>query len=271
MDESQRKLILKETFDAVADGYDNGALRFFSESARVIASSLKLRGDEHILDVACGTGHASLAVAKQLSTGRVTAVDFSSGMLDQARKKAASLNISNVEFLVRDMQHMEFMKDSFDVAICAFGIFFVDDMQAQLERIASMVKSGGKIMISSFQENYFGPLREMFMNRIDAFGVSIPPQTWKRIATEEGCHQLFANVDLKYVQVESKNLGYYLDSDAQWWDIVWNAGFRRMVGQLSPKEQERFKHEHLREVNALRTAKGIWLDVSILFTVGTKA
>jgi len=99
MNEQQRKAMLKETFDTVSGGYDDRALRFFPASAAHMAALLRLRGDEHVLDIACGTGHASLAAARLLPSGRVIAVDFSPGMLDQARQKADSLAIRNIEFL----------------------------------------------------------------------------------------------------------------------------------------------------------------------------
>ncbi len=54
------------------------------------------------------------------------------------------------------------------------------------------------------------------------------------------------------------------------WDVVWNAGFRRMVGQLSPSDQKRFRQEHMQEVAALATREGIRLDVGVLFIIGTK-
>ena len=63
MDEQQRRAKLKETFDAASAGYDGGALRFFPASAQHMVSLLDVCGDEHVLDVACGTGHASLAAA----------------------------------------------------------------------------------------------------------------------------------------------------------------------------------------------------------------
>jgi hypothetical protein len=72
------------------------------------------------------------------------------------------------------------------------------------------------------------------------------------------------------IRVETRNVGYYLDSADDWWSIVWNAGLRRMVTQLSSVDQERFKREHLQEIEALRAGKGIWLDVGVLYTVGTK-
>ena len=270
MDEHQLKTILKETFDAVSNGYDGNALRFFPASARNMAELLGLRGDEHVLDVACGTGHASLAAAARLPRGRVTAVDFSPGMLEQARRKAAASNLRNVEFLERDMQNPGFAEGTFDIAVCAFGIFFVMDMETQLAHVASMVKPGGRVMISNFQESYFHPLKDLFISRLTAYGVQNPPQAWKRIAHEAGCWQLFETAGLENIHVKKMNVGYYLENADEWWDIVWNAGFRRLVAQLSPQDQERFKGEHLEEVGALRTDKGIWLDVGVLYTVGTK-
>ena len=57
--EKQNKAIIKETFDAVAPGYDNDILRFFAESAKHLSDCLNLQGDERILDVATGTGNAA--------------------------------------------------------------------------------------------------------------------------------------------------------------------------------------------------------------------
>jgi ubiquinone/menaquinone biosynthesis C-methylase UbiE len=272
MDEPQRKPTLKETFDTVSSGYDGGALRFFPRSAQSMVSLLDLRGDEHALDVACGTGHASLALAPVLPNGRVTGVDFSAGMLGQARSKAAAQGAGNIEFLERDMTALGFPSDSFDVALCAFGIFFVDDLDAQLAHMASVVKSGGKVMISSFQEgHYFHPLREMMLARLGTHAVAIPPPTWKRVGNEDACRALFNRAGLTNTRVESRNVGYYLDCAERWWDVIWNAGFRRLVSLLPQDERERFKRQHLKEVEALTTKDGIWLDVGVLYTVGTKA
>jgi len=170
MDEKQLKAMLKETFDTVSGGYDSEALRFFQASAEHMPVLLGLQGNENVLDVACGTGNVALAIAKFLPTGQVTALDFSSGMLDQARRKAASLDVRNVEFIERDMENLKFSDGLFDVAVCAFGIFFVEDME----------------------------------------------------------------------------------------------------NQLSTKDQEQFKREHLDEVETLRTRDGIWLDVGVLFTSGKR-
>ena len=269
MDKPDIKTIIKGTFDIVSNGYDNAALRFFPASAAHLAALLGLKGHEHVLDVACGTGHASLAIARMLQRGRVTALDFSPGMLGQARKKAALHNVANIEFLERDMQNLGF-ENRFDVAVCAFGIFFVMDMETQLARIVSAVKPGGRIAITNFRENYFSPFKELFFDRISSYGVQNPPQAWKRIAHEAGCRRLFESAGLVNIRVETRNVGYYLANAEDWWSIVWNAGFRRYVTQLSQQDQERFKREHLCEVEAQRNKDGIQLDAEVLYTTGMK-
>lgn len=271
MNEDKSTAMLKQTFNAVADGYDSN-LQFFPESAGLLCAYLNLRGDENVLDVAAGTGNAAFAIAGCLPNGRVTGVDFSSGMLDRARNKAAIMQHRNVEFIEGDMRNLEFAADSFDVAVCAFGLFFVDDMETQLSHIMRVVKPGGHIAITSFEESYFEPLKSMMNNRLpDAVKTIKSSQTWKHIATAAKCREFFRKAGLQDVRVEQANVGYYLDTAQDWWDVIWNAGFRRLVSQLEADDLERFKREHLQEVDDLKTANGIWLDVPVLFTIGVKA
>ena len=117
VDEKQRKAIIKETFNTVSESYDIEILRFFTESSRHLVSFLELNGSEHVLDVATGTGNAALCIARQLKSGTVTGIDFSQGMLEQARKKADSLNINNVKFIEGDMQSIDFPENRFDVGV----------------------------------------------------------------------------------------------------------------------------------------------------------
>lgn len=269
--EEQQKALLKETFDAVAVGYDGEALRFFPASGVQMAALLAPDGAERLLDVACGTGNAALAIAAKCPGGHVTAVDFSPGMLAQARLRAEAAGLVNIEFVEGDMQRLNCLGENFDAALCAFGIFFAPDMAEQLARIVSVVKPGGRVMTSTFHEGYFQPLRDLFLARLSAYGVKRPSQTWQRVASESGCRELFAQAGLSEIRVVRKNLGYYLRTPEEWWSVVWNAGFRRLVNAIDPAERERFRQEHLTEVNTLATQQGIWLDIGVLYTIGTKA
>jgi len=257
-----------ETFNAVSAGYDNPALRFFPESAKCMTRYLDAPDIRRVLDVATGTGNLSLEIARTFPGAQVTGIDFSAGMLAQARAKAEAGNISNVEFLEMDMHEITLPDNHFDAAVCAFGIFFAEDMTKQLRHIADKIRASGRIIISCFYEDAFQPLVEIFSRRLEQYGVERPSLRWKLIATEPKCRALFRNAGLEEIRVERKDLGYYLKDAAGWWDVVWNAGFRSQVSQLSAEDLQRFKEEHLEEVEALHTHGGIWLNVSVLYTAG---
>jgi arsenite methyltransferase len=76
---------------------------------------------------------------------------------------------------------------------------------------------------------------------------------------------------LENIEVFSEQLGYQLSEVNEWWDIVWNSGFRGPVSSLTPQQLEQFKYEHLAEVEKLKTSKGIWLDIAAIFAMGHKS
>lgn len=141
-------------------------------------------------------------------------------------------------------------------------------MAKQLRHIADKVRPAGRIVVSCFYEDSFQPLVEFFSRRLEQYGVERPSLRWKLIASEPKCRALFRDAGLVEIRVEKKDLGYYLKDAAEWWDVVWNAGFRNQVSQLSTEDLERFRDEHLAEVETLRTKEGIWLNVDVLYTSG---
>jgi ubiquinone/menaquinone biosynthesis C-methylase UbiE len=266
--DANRKALFIKTFDTVASGYDHPALPFFVESVPILMDALDLAGDETILDAATGTGNAALALAGHLPQGQVHGIDFSKGMLARAEEKKAALSLSNVRFSEMDMQAMEFSDGFFDAAVCCFGLFFVEAMIDQLRHMAGKVAPGGRVAITSFAEGFFSPQAELFLERIERYGVAPPPQTWKRLDHPDKCRSLFEAAGLADITVFEKDLGYCLPNSDQWWDVCWNAGFRGLIEQLPEDRKAAFKAEHLEEVGALADASGLRLDVKVLYTIG---
>jgi len=268
MDQDQKKEFYKNTFNTVADGYDSPALRFFPESAARLPGYLDLTGREHVLDVATGTGAGALALAAALPTGRVTGIDFSKNMLARAGRKIAEAGYTNVELHEMDMQKIAFADHQFDAATCCFALFFIDDMEKQLSHLAAKVKPEGKVLITSFFENSFSPLVDIFFDCLVRYGVEPPALTWKRVANRETCTALFKKAGLRDIRVEQVEAGYRLNSPDEWWQLVWNAGFRGLVEQLG-KDLPRFKDEHLGKIGRLANGSGIRMEMGIIYSVGT--
>lgn len=234
-----------------------------------MAELLDLDGQETVLDVASGTGATAIPLARKLPSGKVTAVDFSAGMLEQAAKRAEEQGLDNLVFQVQDMTQLPFESQSFDHATCAFGLFFVDDMSGALNHIANAVKPGGKVLISGFRGDSFQPMAALCLDRLRSYGVEVPEQVgWQRMSEPEQLQQIFTQAGFDDVYIESKSLGYYIDPEG-WWQVIWNAGFRGLVEQLGDKVDE-FKQAHLDELQSVCDENGLWLEIDVNFTSGVK-
>jgi len=110
--------------------------------ARELISSLNLRGDEHILDVGCGDGKVTSEIARALPRGSVTGVDASPQMIKFAKK-----TFPNLKFHVMDAREVKFVR-KFDFIFSNAALHWVDDHQAFLRGAASVLKSGGRLVVS---------------------------------------------------------------------------------------------------------------------------
>ncbi|GAO36470.1 ubiquinone biosynthesis protein UbiE [Sulfuricella sp. T08] len=270
MDSLTRKYKIKDTFDAASEGYDKPALRFFINAADQLANNMAFSGDEHILDVACGTGTVTLACAHRLSHGHVTGVDLSEGMLEKARAKALAQHHGNISFLCSDLESMNFGAGKFDAAVCGFGIFFLPEMEAAFKIIASHIKPGGTIGISSFTGAVMEPLSQSFIDRIQTHGVELPPLSWKRLDDAAKHRALYEAAGMERVNTHTMQAGYHLTGFDDWWDILWYSGFRGLLNQLSEGALTSFKQEHRSEIEKFATEQGIWLNVEVIISVGHK-
>ena len=268
-DQDKRNIIA--IFDQVADCYDNPSMRFFPFCADRLISHLRPARDAKILDVATGTGAVALAAAQALGPqGRVQAIDLAEKMLAKAMTNFQRTGLSNVDFHVMDAEALEFKSRYFDYVICSFGIFFLPDMLAGLTSWRQVLKPGGRVMFTTFSEQAFQPLAELFRQRMENLGIEIPIENWMRLATVKDCREILEMAGFVDIQIITEQLGYHLNSPDDWWEIIYSSGFRGYLEQLDSKQQERFRIEHLGEIQSLISNKGLWLDVETLFSTGIR-
>jgi SAM-dependent methyltransferase len=80
-----------------------------------------------VLDIGCGTGSTTLAIARRLGTrGQCTGVDISEPMLALARSRAAREG-STAQFVRADAQTHTFVPGSADLVVSRFGVMFFED------------------------------------------------------------------------------------------------------------------------------------------------
>ena len=155
---NEHKRRVAATYNLASAGYDQEAVRFFPLCATRLIELIDLHPGQHILDVATGTGAAAIAAARRVGPGgHVVEVDIATDMLKQARKKIEAAHLTNIELLEGDGEHLSFAEQSFDVVICAFGIFFLPKMLTGLREWKRAVREEGVVAISAFGETAFQP------------------------------------------------------------------------------------------------------------------
>jgi ubiquinone/menaquinone biosynthesis C-methylase UbiE len=266
-DEHKQKVIA--AFDMASEGYDCSGLRFFVESASWLIKNMKLRGDENLLDIATGTGNVAIAAAQELRNGNVTGIDLSEKMLQKAVNKAREMNLRNVTFKHCDIEDMGFDDNIFDAVCCAFGLFFLPNMENGLKCIAKVLKPGGLLAITSFTPSLMMPLRKMLIDRIKVHGVEEPKLSWMLLDSPDKINALMSSTGYRDIHIQSKQMGYYLKSSMEWRDVLWNSGYRGLLSQLSGEDLKRFMSEHLKEVDGVADENGIWLEVEVLLATAT--
>lgn len=264
------KKAIINNFNLVAAGYDNPAQRYFPMCADRMAEYLKPRPGNRVLDIATGTGMVASAMAQAiLPEGRVQAIDLSTAMLDKAFENFNKLGLHNIDLHEMDAEKLDFKSNYFDHITCGFGIFFLPDMLASLKEWLRVLKPNGRLLFTSFEKSSFGELMNLFIRQIAEFDVVIDTDK-ERLTSLANCENYLLQAGYSDIQIHSEQLGYHLAGENDWWEIVMNSGLRGFVSQLDAMQFARFRAKHITEIAKLKTDKGIWLDIHVIFSTGKK-
>ena len=107
---------------------------------------------DHCLDVGCGTGATTRALAVRAVEGSVIGLDLSGPMLEIARDGALAAGIRNATFVQGDAQVYPFEPASFDVAVSRMGCMFFGDPAAAFANIRRALRPGGRVALAVWQE-----------------------------------------------------------------------------------------------------------------------
>jgi ubiquinone/menaquinone biosynthesis C-methylase UbiE len=130
----------------------------FERIEAMLAGEVEASGARSVLDVGCGAGATSLAVARRLGDrGHVTGIDISEPLLAVARERARKWD-SNIGFIRGDAQTHAFEPATFDLMISRFGVMFFDDPVAAFANLRRAASPGGGMRLVAFRsvaENEF--------------------------------------------------------------------------------------------------------------------
>ena len=165
---------VREMFTAIAPRYDllNHLLSFnidrlwWRRTAKSFAPILG-RSDANILDLCCGTGDMTFALARGAgkSSARILGADFSHAMLQRASAKSTG---SCLRWVEADALHLPFASGNFDLVTTAFGFRNLADYDAGLREMVRVLRPEGECGILDFGEpgGLVGRLYRVYFKRV---------------------------------------------------------------------------------------------------------
>ena len=150
--EDRRTSAARTHFDRWSSSYEQGsdATRFQEIQGRAL-SMLELGPQDTLLDLACGTGVAVREAANVVQ--RAVGLDVSSGMIAQARDRAAEL--ANVEFVEGDTSApLPFAAGAFTAALCTTAFHHFPRQRAVLGELGRVLAPGGRVVIADVNRRH---------------------------------------------------------------------------------------------------------------------
>jgi ubiquinone/menaquinone biosynthesis C-methylase UbiE len=126
----------------VADWNGQSGERWVANQARLDAMVAVF--GQRVLDVGCGAGASSLALAARVGAGgQVLGVDISEPLISRARARAPQ--DTQVPFRVADASSAELPEGAFDILFSRFGVMFFDDPTGAFAHMRRALQPGGRV------------------------------------------------------------------------------------------------------------------------------
>lgn len=125
-----------------------GAFRKLLHNPRRILKKY-IREGMTVIDFGCGPGFFTVESAKLAGkSGKVIAVDVQKGMLELARQKIRNTEFEHKVTLHRCSPHAIGLTEEADFILAFYAIHEVSDKERVLHELASLLKSGGQMLIA---------------------------------------------------------------------------------------------------------------------------
>jgi ubiquinone/menaquinone biosynthesis C-methylase UbiE len=163
---------------------------------------------EKVIDIACGTGALSLAIARH--AGHVTGVDLSEDMIDTARRTAKKRQYSNVTFELLDATDLSgYPEGSFDVAVSTMAMHQFDP-ETGLKVLREMNRIAKRIVLSDYNYPMRPGLPAWFAWKIERIAGGDHYRNFRKYMARGGLNRLAMETGLTITSMEQRGQGVFM-------------------------------------------------------------
>lgn len=152
VDGKDYRRISHDIWEEMAPGWERRRVQLAEALTPVrswLVRELAPRRGEAVLELGAGLGDTGFEAAAIVGEGgRLISTDFSSDMVEGARRRGAERGLQNVDYRVLDAEHIELEDDSVDGVLCQSGYMLMADPAAALAETRRVLRPGGRLALS---------------------------------------------------------------------------------------------------------------------------
>lgn len=237
---------------------------------RELIAMARVKKNDNVLDIGCGTGSLTLDIARISCNGRIVGIDPSAEMLESAKEK--TLSSGNVSLINLSAQEMDF-RDEFDLVFSNSALQWVKEQEAVIALAYRALKNGGRISVQLPAKDFCWGLTDNIHSASASVGLqsefSLRESPWRFPLKEEFAGFLkdagFSGINTFY---KDYSLVFESINDVLEWGE--SAALRPYLALLDAKKQERFKYAFAMGFENYRTDRGIEFGFRRLFAFAEK-
>jgi len=178
---------------------------------------------QRVLELAAGLGETGLLAAELVApVGGAIISDQAEAMLAGARRRAAQLGLSNVEFQVVNAEWIDMPVASVDVVLCRWGYMLMADPAAALGETRRVLRSGGRVGLAVWDSIEHNPWAQLPGLELRERGLAQAPEPGApgpfALGRAEGVYELLQQAGFAEVNVESLELHRRHVSFEEYWE-----------------------------------------------------
>ncbi len=178
-----------------------------------LCEAVDLRSGQRVLDVAAGSGNATLAAARRFA--EVVSTDYVGALLDNGRARAKASGFTGISFREADAEALPFADASFDVVLSTFGVMFTPNQEKAAAELVRVARPGGKVGLANWTpDSFIGTL-------FKTIGKYVPPAAGVKSPALWGdpSHVLALLGNKVTVEATKKHFVFRYRSPAHWLEV----------------------------------------------------